>query len=74
MRKDEEEKKRRHRRRRFAEGELHHIYQRTVKRFNIFYDLEDYLVYFTIFAIAARQYHVTVSGLCLMFDHIHMLI
>lgn len=74
MRKDEGEKKRRHRRRRFAEGELHHIYQRTVKRFNIFYDLEDYLVYFTIFAIAARQYNVTVSGLCLMFDHIHMLI
>ena len=74
MEKNEGGKKKRFRRRCFAEGEVHHIYQRTVKRFNIFYDLEDYLVYFTIFAIAARQYNVTVSGLCLMLDHIHMLI
>ena len=50
------------------------FYQRTINRFNIFYDLEDYLVYYTIFSIAARQYEVTILGLCLMFDHIHMLI
>lgn len=56
------------------EGEVHHIYQRTMGRFNIFYDLEDYLVYYTIFSIAARQYGVCVVGLCLMIDHIHMLI
>ena len=69
-----QERKKRARRRRFLEDEVHHIYQRTVRRFNIFYDLEDYLVYYTIFAIAARQYNVIVLGLCLMFDHIHMLI
>ena len=68
------ERRRRVRRRRFLEDEVHHIYQRTINRFNIFYDLEDYLVYYTIFSIAARQYEVTVLGLCLMFDHIHMLI
>ena len=62
------------RRRRFLEDEVHHIYQRTINRFNIFYDLEDYLVYYTIFSVAARQYGVIVLGLCLMFDHIHMLI
>ena len=69
-----QERKKRARRRRFLEDEVHHIYQRTIRRFNIFYDLEDYLVYYTIFAIAARQYNVIVLGLCLMFDHIHMLI
>lgn len=69
-----QERGKRVRRRRFLEDEVHHIYQRTVKRFNIFYDLEDYLVYYTIFSIAARQYDVTILGLCLMFDHIHMLI
>ena len=68
------ERRRRVRRRRFLEDEVHHIYQRTINRFNIFYDLEDYLVYYTIFSIAARQYEVTILGLCLMFDHIHMLI
>lgn len=67
-------RKTRVRRRRFQEGEVHHIYQRTINRFNIFYDSEDYLVYFTIFAIAARQYGVAVYGLCLMFDHIHILL
>lgn len=69
-----QERRKRVRRRRFLEDEVHHIYQRTIKRFNIFYDLEDYLVYYTIFSIAARQYDVIVLGLCLMFDHIHMLI
>ena len=68
------ERRRRVRRRRFLEDEVHHIYQRTINRFNIFYDLEYYLVYYTIFSIAARQYEVTILGLCLMFDHIHMLI
>ena len=68
------EKEKRVRRRRFLEDEVHHIYQRTINRFNIFYDLEDYLVYYTIFSVAARQYGVIVLGLCLMFDHIHMLI
>lgn len=69
-----QEKRKRVRRRRFLKDEVHHIYQRTINRFNIFYDMEDYLVYYTIFSIAARQYEVTVLGLCLMFDHIHMLI
>ena len=69
-----QERKKRARRRRFLDDEVHHIYQRTVRRFNIFYDLEDYMVYYTIFALAARQYNVIVLGLCLMFDHIHMLI
>lgn len=69
-----QERRKRVRRRRFLEDEVHHIYQRTINRFNIFYDLEDYLVYYTIFSVAARQYGVIVLGLCLMFDHIHMLI
>ena len=68
------ERRRISRRRRFTEGAAHHIYQRTVGGFNLFYDIEDYLVYFTIFSTSARKYHVTVLGLCLMFDHVHMLL
>lgn len=74
MENNQRKQTRRYRRRRFAENEYHHIYQRTRHRFNIFYDLEDYLVYFTIFSIAVNQYGVTVLGLCLMYDHIHMLL
>lgn len=60
--------------RRFKENVCSHVYQRTRNRFNIFYDLKDYLVYYTIFSIAVRRYGVDVLGLCLMIDHIHMLV
>lgn len=60
--------------RRFEEGVVNHIYQRTVMGVNIFYELQDYLVYYTIFSIMAQRYRITVYGLCLMIDHIHSLV
>ena len=51
-----------------------HIYQRAIKMFIIFYSMEDRLVYYTIFSIMARNYHITVLALALMFDHVHYLI
>ena len=60
--------------RRFKSGAVNHVYQRTQNRFNIFYDLADYLVYFTMFCTFARQAGIVVWGLCLMIDHIHALI
>lgn len=59
--------------RRFIKEDVHHIYQRTEAGFNIFYEIEDYLVYYTIFSIASIKYDVIVYGLCLMIDHIHSL-
>lgn len=49
------------------------VYQRTISGFNIFYDLEDYIVYYTIFSVLAVKYNIIVYGLCLMIDHIHSL-
>lgn len=63
-----------YKKRRFVPGECMHIYQRSVSGFNIFYDLEDYLVFYTIFSIVAKQYNVTVLELCIMLDHIHILL
>ena len=59
--------------RKFVKGELNHTYQRTISGFNIFYELEDYLVYYTIFSMMAVKYDIVVYGLCLMIDHIHSL-
>lgn len=59
--------------RRFVSGEVHHTYQRGISGFNIFYEIEDYLVYYTIFSVLAVRYGITVYGLCLMIDHIHTL-
>ena len=63
-----------YRKRKFFSGECIHIYQRTVSGFNIFYDREDFIVFFTIFSVISRLYDVCVLELCLMIDHIHLLL
>ena len=62
------------RRRRFLDGECNHIYQRTLNGFNIFYDQEDYLVFYMILSTSARKFQVRILELCLMVDHIHILL
>lgn len=59
--------------RKFINDEVNHTYQRTLSGFNIFYEVEDYLVYYTIFSTMAVRYGVDVYGLCMMIDHIHTL-
>ena len=51
-----------------------HVYQRTVNGFNIFYEREDFLLFYTIFSIVAKQYALKVVELCLMIDHVHILL
>ncbi len=58
----------------FKVGALHHIYQRTVGGYLIFYSVRDFLVFFTIFCTVARKYDIIVLGVCLMYDHIHVLV
>ena len=60
--------------RRFIPGECMHIYQRSINGFNVFYDVEDYLVFYTIFSVLSRIYQVSILELCLMRDHLHSLI
>lgn len=62
------------RRRRFVNGECNHIYQRTVNGFNLFYDREDYLVFYMILSVSVRKFNVSILMLCLMIDHIHILL
>ena len=62
------------RRRRFIDGECNHIYQRTLNGFNIFYDREDYLVFYMILSVSARKFNVRILQVCLMVDHIHILL
>ena len=58
----------------FTNGAIQHIYQKTVGGFLIFYSVRDCLVFFTMIATAARRYHVRILGICLMVDHVHVLI
>ena len=58
----------------FGTGAVQHVYQNTHNGFLIFYSVRDCLVFFTVFMSVARQYHVRILGLCLMPDHIHVLL
>lgn len=61
-------------RRRFCVDGVMHIYQRTISGFNLFYSLEDFLVFYTIVAVQTRKRRLCLLGLCLMIDHIHILV
>lgn len=63
-----------YRKRKFFAGECLHVYQRTIGGVNIFYDRIDYLVYYTIFSTISKLYDVIILELCIMLDHVHILI
>lgn len=58
----------------FRQGAIQHIYQNTVDGVLIFYSVRDFLVFFTTFATVSRHYDIRILGICLMFDHIHLLV
>ena len=58
----------------YQRGAVGHIYQRARSGFVVFYSVKDSLVFFTIFSLTATKYKIRVLGLCLMYNHIHVLI
>ncbi len=50
-----------------------HVFQRARHGFVVFYNSKDSLVFFTIFSILAARHKVCVLGLCVMHNHIHIL-
>jgi len=49
----------------------HHITQRGIRRFDVFRDDEDRLLYLKLFAQSAHQYQLTVRSYSLMSNHVH---
>lgn len=60
--------------RHFTPDGIMHIYQRSISGYNLFYSTDDFIVFYTIVAVKARTYGITLLGLCLMIDHVHMLL
>lgn len=50
---------------------INHCYQNTPDGFLLFYNVSDFLVFFTLYCVVARRHPVRVVKLCLMPDHIH---
>ena len=53
---------------------VHHIYQNTRRGHLVFYSVKDCLVFLSIVYKLARQYDIKILGLCLMADHVHLLV
>lgn len=58
----------------YQRGAVGHIYQRARSGFVLFYSAKDSLVFFTMFSQLASKHHIHVLGLCLMYNHIHILV
>lgn len=52
---------------------MNHVYQRTVDGVQLFYTTNDCLVFFSILSVCARSSNVFILELCLMHNHIHIL-
>ena len=53
---------------------VHHVYQNTRKGYLIFYSVKDYLILFSVITVVARRYGIQILGICMMPDHIHLLV
>ena len=51
-----------------------HIFQRARAGFVVFYNVKDSLFFITLLNVTAKRHGVKVLGLCLMYNHIHILI
>lgn len=51
-----------------------HIYSRAFNSFCIFYSLEDFLVFTSVYHFYARQYGIKTIILCIMINHYHCLV
>lgn len=61
-------------RRKFYNGSINHIYQKSADGNNLFYDYEDFLVFYTILSVCARSSDIKLLMMCIMYNHLHLLI
>lgn len=61
-------------RRKFYNGSINHIYQKSADGNNLFYDYEDFLVFYTILSVCARSSDIKPLMLCIMYNHFHLMI
>ena len=62
------------RKRKFYGGAINHIYQKSIDGNNLFYGDEDFIAFYTIFSICAKNSRLHILLLCMMYNHFHVLI
>ena len=56
------------------ENTVAHVFQRARSGFVVFYNAMDSLFFITLLSVTAKRHGIKVMGLCLMYNHIHMLL
>ena len=56
------------------ENTVAHVFQRARFGFVVFFNVKDSLFFITLLSVIAKRYGIKVLGLCLMYNHIHMLL
>lgn len=62
------------RRKSHLENTVAHVFQRARSGFVVFYNVKDSLFFITLLSVTAKRHGIKVLGLCLMHNHIHMLL
>jgi REP element-mobilizing transposase RayT len=62
------------RKRKFYSGAINHIYQKSIDGNNLFYGDEDFISFFTIMSICAKNCNIQILLICIMYNHFHALI
>ena len=62
------------RKRKFYSGATNHIYQKSIDGNNLFYGDEDFISFFTIMSICAKNCDIQILLVCIMYNHFHALI
>ena len=61
-------------RRKFYRGVVNHVYQKTCDGFQLFYTIEDCLVFYTIFSVCVHSSPVQALQLSIMHNHFHSML
>jgi len=55
-------------------GIPHHVTQRGNNRKQVFFSSQDHLLYLQLFKDYAERYHLSLTGYCLMPNHVHLIV
>lgn len=55
----------------YRDGSFHHLYVKAINGNVIFYRLEDYILFYTLFSTLVKRYCIRTEAFCIMINHFH---
>ena len=58
----------------YRDGCAHHVFLKALEGNVLFYRTEDYVFFLTLLYYVARRYGIRIEAVCIMFNHVHILV